>query len=244
MERKDYVNDNITLIQDTEGLTFGTDALLLAAYVTGKFDRGCELGSGSGIISMLLLNRGRIGKVTALEVQEHYARLTERNAELNGFRDRLTAVAKDLREYKEERDFDIVFTNPPYMKATGGKENQAAKKNVARHEIMGGIEDFCGGAKRLLKYGGAFYAVYRPDRLADLIAAMKSASVEPKRLTMVHADTLSEPSMVLVEGKSSARSGMLVTKPLIIYKDTAHGEYSADMDYIMQNGSFPKEFVR
>ncbi len=244
MERKDYVNDNITLIQDTEGLTFGTDALLLAAFVTGKFARGCELGAGSGIISMLLLTRGRINKVTALEVQEHYARLTQRNAELNGLSDRLTAVAKDLREYKDERDFDVIFTNPPYMKTNGGKENTEEKKNVARHEVMGGIEDFCLGAHRLLKYGGAFYAVYRPDRLADLIAAMRDASIEPKRLTMVHADTKSEPSMVLVEGKSSARSGMLVTKPLIIYNDTTHGEYSADMDYIMENGCFPEEFRR
>ena len=193
---------------------------------------------------MLLLTRGRVERVTALEVQEHYAALTRRNAELNRLSDRLTAVATDLRDYKSERDFDIVYTNPPYMKTGGGKENGLQKKNIARHEVMGGIEDFCKGAQRLLKYGGAFYAVYRPDRLADLISAMREASIEPKRLTMVHADTLSEPSMVLVEGKSSARSGMLVTKPLIIYKDQTHGGYSADMDYIMQNGCFPEEFRR
>lgn len=244
MERIDFVNDSLRLIQETDGLTFGTDALLLASFVMSRHKRGCELGSGSGIISMLLLTRGKLESVTALEVQEEYALLTGRNAELNSLSERLTSVCADVREYRDGIEYDAVFTNPPYMKTSSGKENDLGKKNIARHEVMGDIGDFCAAAKRLLRFGGTFYAVYRPDRTADLIYAMKQASIEPKRLTLVFADEDCEPSMLLVEGKAGGKSGMQVTKPLIIYKDKEHREYSEDMAYVMENGSLPSDFKR
>jgi len=244
MERRDYVNDSLELIQDTEGLTFGTDALLLAGYISGKYKKGCEIGSGSGIISMLLLSRRKTESVTALEVQEAYASLTKRNAELNGLSDRLETVCADVRDYKAAADFDIVYTNPPYMKVTSGKENTVLKKNIARHEVMGDISDFCLAAKRMLRFGGSFAVVYRPDRLCDLIAAMRESRLEPKRITFVHADTDSEPSMVLIEARAGGKSGARVTKPLIIYRDREHKLYTADMDYIMENGDFPEEYKK
>ncbi len=244
MERIDFVNDKLKLIQETDGLTFGTDALLLASYVSGVFPAGLEIGSGSGIISLLLLTRGKLGRVTALEVQEEYALLTRRNAELNGLSDRLCEVCADVREYSSEGEFDIIYTNPPYMRTDSGRENRLSKKNIARHEVKGDIVDFCLSAKRLLKFGGSFYAVYRPDRTADLISAMREARIEPKRMTLVFADTESEPSMLLIEGKCGARSGMQLTRPLIIYKDKEHREYSEDMNYIMENGNFPKGYKR
>lgn len=244
MERCDFVNDDLRLIQDTEGLTFGTDALLLAGYVNGKFKRGVELGSGSGIISMLLLTRGKVEKVTALEVQEHYADLTKRNAELNGLTDRMECLCTDVREYIPSAEAELVFTNPPYMKTDSGKKNLTEKKNIARHEVNGDIYDFCKSARKMLKFGGNFVAVYRPDRLIDLIDAMRSSKIEPKRMTLVYADTDSEPSMALIEGKAGGRSGLLLTKPLIIYRDSSHKEYTDDMNYIMENGSFPSDYKR
>ena len=244
MERCDFVNDDLRLIQDMEGLTFGTDALLLAGYVNGKFKRGVELGSGSGIISMLLLTRGKVEKVTALEVQEHYADLTRRNAELNGLTDRMECLCTDVREYIPSTEAELIFTNPPYMKTDSGKKNLTEKKNIARHEVNGDIYDFCRSARRMLKFGGNFVAVYRPDRLIDLIDAMRNSKIEPKRMTLVYADTDSEPSMALIEGKAGGRSGLLLTKPLIIYRDSSHKEYTDDMNYIMENGSFPSDYKR
>ena len=244
MERCDFVNDDLRLIQDTEGLTFGTDALLLAGYVNGKFKRGVELGSGSGIISMLLLTRGKVEKVTALEVQEHYEELTKRNADLNGLTDRMECLCTDVREYIPSTEAELVFTNPPYMKTDSGKKNLTEKKNIARHEVNGDIYDFCKSARKMLKFGGNFVAVYRPDRLIDLIDAMRSSKIEPKRMTLVYADTDSEPSMALIEGKAGGRSGLLLTKPLIIYRDSSHKEYTDDMNYIMENGSFPSDYKR
>ena len=244
MERCDFVNDSLKLIQNTEGLTFGTDALLLAGYVSSKYGRGLEIGSGSGIISMLLLSRGKLQSTVALEVQRTYAELTERNAALNGLSDRLSAVCADVREYRSEGEFDLVYTNPPYMKVSGGKSCNTDYKNIARHEVFGDIGDFCQSAKRLIRFGGSFAAVYRPDRLSDLIYEMRLADIEPKRMTLVFADCISEPSMALIEGRRGGRCGMYVTPPFIIYKDSSHREYSEDMDYVMNNGSFPEIYKR
>ena len=244
MENIDFVNDSLSLIQESGGLKFGTDALLLAGYVSGKYKSGAELGSGTGIITMLLLTREKLASALCLEVQEEFARLTQRNAELNSLTSRMQVLCADVREHKSDTVYDLVYTNPPYMKTTSGKSSSMDKKNVARHEVCGGIGDFLESAKRLLKFGGAFYAVYRPDRLTDLVCAMRDAEIEPKRMTFVHANTEKEPSMVLVEGKRGGKSGLILTAPLIIYKDKNNLEYSDDMNYIMENGVFPDRFLR
>ena len=183
-------------------------------------------------------------KYLNIPVQKEYADLIRRNAELNGLSERLTAICKDIREYIPEKEFELVFTNPPYMKATSGRANNLSAKNIARHEICGDISDFMREGARMLKFGGTLAAVYRPDRLTDIICAMRDNSLEPKRLTMVYADTESEPSMVLIEAKKGGKSGMMLTPPLIIYEDKSHKKYSPDMDYIMENGSFPSRFKR
>ncbi len=243
-ERCDEVNERLRLIQKTDGLTFGTDALLLAAYINARGKRGAELGAGSGIISMLLLAREKLSRCLAYEVQGEYAELIRRNAELNGLSDTLTPVHADIRTLKTSEDQDIVFTNPPYMRAEGGKLNLTDAKTVARHEMCGDIGDFTAAAARLLRFGGAFYAVYRPDRLTDLTAAMREVGIEPKRMTFVHANSHSEAAMVLTEGKRGGKSGMMLTPPLIIYKDRTNTEYTEEMRFITENGSFPKGYKR
>jgi tRNA1(Val) A37 N6-methylase TrmN6 len=243
-ERIDEVNDKLSLIQKPDGLTFGTDALLLAGYVAGRHKTGAELGGGSGIISMLLLTREKVDTACAYEVQNEYAELIKRNAEDNKLSERLSSVCLDIRELGSDEDCDIVFTNPPYMKSDSGKSNISDKKAIARHEINGDIRDFCKAAKKKLKYGGAFYAVYRPDRLADILLAMRENQLEPKRMTFVHADTKKESSMVLIEAKRGGKCGMMLTPPLIIYGDSEHKEYGEDMKYIMENGTFPPKYKR
>ena len=241
-ERLDYVNDDLSLIQNPEGLTFGTDALLLAGYCSSKKRLGIELGGGSGIISMLLLTRLRLEKCICLEIQPEYTDLIRRNAELNNLTDRLAAVCSDIREFRHTEECDIVYSNPPYMRADSGKRNESDKKNIARHEVFGGISDFCASANRLLKFGGSFVVVYRPDRMCDLISAMRENSLEPKRITFVQADKDSAPSMMLCEAKKGGKSGLKLTRPLIIYADKEHMSYSEEMNYIMENGIFPPCF--
>ncbi len=243
-ERCDKVNDSISLIQKPNGLLFGTDALLLAAYINGKYKHGIELGGGTGIISLLLLARNKIMRASALEAQEEFANLITRNAELNGLSERLVSINSDIRDFSSSDECDIVFTNPPYMKTGSGAQNYLDIKNIARHEVLGGIYDFCHAGKRFLKFGGTFAAVYRPDRMIDLFDAMRKNEVEPKKMTLVFADTESEPSMVLVVGKRGGKPGLITTKPLIIYCDKEHKKYTRDMDFIMENGSFPDEYKR
>ncbi len=240
--REDTVNDDIQLYQNTNGLTFGTDALLLASYIETNAGPALELGAGTGVISLLLLKRKKAQSVTALEVQPSFAELCQKNAEANGFSDTMNTICIDLRDYSAASHHSLVFTNPPYMKSCGGKRNVFDEKNIARHEIKGTILDFCHCAERSLKFGGAFYAVYRPDRLEDLLFSMRSCSIEPKRMTFVHADPDMPPSIVLVEGKRGASASMRVTPPLFLYKNKAHTCYSDDYCYICDNGKFPDKF--
>lgn len=238
-ERLDAVNDKIELIQKPDGLTFGTDALLLAGYIRGKYGEAAELGGGSGIISMLVATREKAERITVYEVQGSYADLAERNIRHNSLSDKVRSVCLDCREIPREMygKCELLFTNPPYMKADSGYLNVADGKCAARHEMNGDISDFVLSAAQLLKYGGAFYAVYRPDRLCDLITAMRDGGIEPKAATFVHARADSEPSMLLIAGRRGGKPGMKVTRPLVIYGDD--GKYTDDMNYIMDNGSFP-----
>ncbi len=218
-ELLEAVNENIKLIRKKNGLTFGTDAYLLAAYMPKRTRaRAVELGGGTGIMSLLLLAADKCAHATAIEIQSEFCDLMERNAALNDLSKRFTAVKADVRDIPMDAECaDIVFSNPPYMKADSGKRNVFDEKFIARHEVHGDIADFCAAAARLLKYGGNFYCVYRPDRLMDLLAALRQNRLEPKKITFVHADMVSEPSIVLVEAKKGAASTLRVTKPLFLH---------------------------
>ena len=220
-ERLDKINENLTIIQKKQGLTFGSDTYLLSAFIKEqKHGRAADLGSGTGVAALLVAARGKFKKIYAVEIQKSFCELIKRNTEINSLSDVITTVEKDVREvYPTDTDgeLDAVFSNPPYMKADSGKRNEADEKYIARHEVFGGIEDFCAAAARLLKFGGRFYCVYRPDRLSELMTAMHKYSLEPKRMTFVHADVEASPSAVLVEAKKGAAPSLLLTKPLIIH---------------------------
>ena len=220
-ERLCEVNDHISLISKEDGLTFGTDAFLLAAFVKAR-PRGVavELGAGTGIISLLLAGRNRFRTIHAVEVQKDFAHLAQRNARLNHMEDRVFVHHGDLRELRAEDlggEAEVVFANPPYMRTYTGKRNESDRKYIARHEVFGGIEDFCRSASRLLKHGGDFYCVYRPDRLSDLMESLRSNRLEPKIMVFVHADGASEPSSVLISAKKGGASGMRILPPLLLH---------------------------
>lgn len=251
-EKLDSVNENIRLIQKTNGLAYGTDAYLLYAYIRGKASyRAVELGAGSGIISFLLLSKNKVSTVHAIEIQKSYAEVIKKNALLNRFDDRIVIHSQDIRSMNESDiggAADIVFTNPPYMKADSGRASLYDERQIARHEVMGDISDFCAAASRMLKYGGLFYSVYRPDRLCDLICAARGHALEPKRMTFVYSDVLHKPSSVLVEAKKGASSGLYLTKPLIL-REKAKQEgagyvETSDFRYIYDNGRFGEEYER
>ncbi|MBQ5800838.1 MAG: methyltransferase [Clostridia bacterium] len=239
-EHIDEVNDDISLIQRDSGLKLGTDALLLASYIrTQASASAIELGGGSGIISLLCAARKKLGYISCVEIQEKFASIIERNIELNGLSERVKCLCADIRDLKNHisEECDVVFSNPPYM-TTGGAMNESDEKTIARHEIFGTIADFCTSASQCLKYGGLFYCVYRPDRLSDLMFNLRKNGLEPKRMTFVHANYKSIPSMVLLEAKKGAKCGCNISEPFFIYKDEENKIFSDKMKEIYEKGSF------
>ncbi len=239
-ERLDRVNENIILIQKKNGLTFGTDALLLAAFIRNNPKKtALDFGAGSGIVSFLCMARRKFRHVGAVELQPEFCSLIERNIRLNHFEQKVSCINEDVRLLRPDAlgmESDVIFTNPPYMRAGSGKTNFHTIKTMARHEICGNIEDFCAAAERNLKFGGLFYAIYRPDRMAELFSAMRSVCLEPKRLLMVYPDIASPPSLLLTEGKKGANPGLKNMKPLILYENIAHTSYTKDFQYIYDHG--------
>lgn len=214
------INEELRLIQHREGLTFGTDAYLLASFMREKKNAAAiDMGAGTGIISLLCATRDKFKKIFCVEVQQSFADIIGRNAELNCLSHKIEVLCRDVRDLTHrdtQGEVDVVFSNPPYMKTDSGKRNEADEKYIARHEVCGTIDDFCRSAAKMLRHGGLFYCVYRPDRLVDLIAALRGARLEPKRMTFVCARVDSEPSMVLVESKLGGAPGVRVTEPLIL----------------------------
>lgn len=220
------INENLSLIQKKNGLCFGTDAYLLSAFVrphTTGF--GADFGAGSGVISLLLARRHARVTMYAVELQEMYGSadgVIARNAARNGLGERVLPLCADVRTLSAKtfgRELDFVVSNPPYMSASGGRKNEAEEKYLARHAANGEIEDFCNAAARALRFGGLFYVVYRPDRLTDLICALRAAHLEPKRIRFVAQDTEHAPSMVLVEAKKGARASLVLSEMLFLQQN-------------------------
>ncbi len=239
------INDGLSLLQKKDGLTFGSDAYLLAAYMRRQPGaRAADLGSGTGVIPLLALSKGKAASFDAVEAQADFADLITRNAEQNGFAERLFSVCADVRLLGAEFNcrYDAVTSNPPYMKVAG-KRNESERKYIARHEVLGGINDFCNAAAKLLRHGGLFYVVWRPDRLSELMSALSGARLEPKRMTFVHSRSELPPCLVLCEAKKFASTGVYLTPPLIMYSD-AKGSYTPDLAYIYETGDFNEHFKR
>ncbi len=239
------INEGLSLIESENGLTFGTDAFLLSAFAQGGARKSCaDLGSGTGIIPLLCLQRKKFNKVFAVEIQERFASIIERNAAQNSLSDRVIPICADIRKLRASDigcELDAVTANPPYMKVNSGKRNEHDEKFIARHEVCGDINDFCACAYRLLKHGGKFYTVWRPDRLCDLICSLRANKLEPKVMIFVHATMDSEPSMVLVQSTKGASAGMRLLRPLILHdsrEDAKNSILSNDASVIYESGSF------
>ena len=220
-ERLDEINESLKIIQKKQGLTFGSDTYLLSAFVSDMpKGRAADLGSGTGIASLLCAAKKKFERIYSIEIQPEFYELIGRNAALNSLDGVITPICADVREVKSSHtggELDAVFSNPPYMKADSGRRNLFDEKYIARHEVCGDISDFCAAAARLLKFGGSFYCVYRPDRLSDLMAALREHRLEPKRMVFVHADVKAPPSVVLVKAKKGAAPSMKPSRPLILH---------------------------
>ncbi len=210
------------------------DAVLLSGFVqAGKKDKIIDLGTGTGILPLLLRAKTGSKDITGLEIQEQVAEMAARSVKLNDLEEDISIVCGDLKEADKLfpiGTFDVVTCNPPYMKAEGGLTNPDEGKAISRHEIKCSFEDVVKVSKKLLKSGGKLFLVHRPERLSELITTLRQNGMETKRLRMVHSFIDEKAVMVLIEAASGGGTFMKVEKPLIIYKEK--NVYSDEIDEI------------
>lgn len=211
------------IIQDPSAFCFGIDAVLLTGFAKIKEgDEVVDLGTGTGIIPILLEAKTEAAHLTGLEIQEESADMARRSVSLNGLDEKISIVTGDIKEASTllgKSAFDVVTCNPPYMIGNHGLTGENDKKIIARHEVLCSFEDVAREAAALLKPGGIFYLVHRPFRLVELFGTMTKYKLEPKRMKLVHPFVDKEPNMVLIEAKKGGNSRIAVESPLIVYKE-------------------------
>ena len=223
-ERLDDLQRNgLQIIQKTDGFCFGMDAVLLSGFArVKKGERAADLGTGTGIIPILLRGKTEGSYFAGLEIQEEVAEMAGRSVRLNQLENRVDIVRGDIKEASRlfgKASFDVVTSNPPYMNDNHGLKNPELPKAIARHEVFCTLDDVCREASLLLKSGGRFYMVHRPHRLAEIITALKTYKLEPKRMKLVHPFVDKEANMVLIEAVRGGRSMMKVEAPIIVYRE-------------------------
>ncbi|WP_442852348.1 tRNA1(Val) (adenine(37)-N6)-methyltransferase [Butyrivibrio sp. XPD2006] len=207
------------------------DAVLLSGFASApEGGRVLDLGTGTGIIPILMAAKTPAAELIGLEIQEESADMAQRSVILNDLQSKIKIVQGDIKEAGQLFDaasFDVVTSNPPYMIGGHGLKNPDGPKAIARHEVLCDLEDVIKAAARLLKSGGKFYMVHRPFRLAEITVLMHEYRIEPKRMQLVYPYVDKEPNMVLIEGARGGRSRLTVEKPLIIYE--APGKYTPEI---------------
>ena len=219
----DLQRNGYRIIQKKKGFCFGMDAVLLSGFAQVKEGEvAVDLGTGTGIIPILLEAKTNGKHFTGLEIQEEVAEMAGRSVRLNQLEERVDIVRGDIKEASRlfgKASFDVVTSNPPYMNDNHGLKNPELPKAIARHEVFCALDDVCREASLLLKSGGRFYMVHRPHRLAEIITALKTYKLEPKRMKLVHPFVDKEANMVLIEAVRGGRSMMKVEAPIIVYRE-------------------------
>ena len=223
-ERIDELHRNhYQIIQNPDKFCFGMDAVLLSGFAKIKEgERVLDLGTGTGIIPILLEAKTKGKHFTGLEIQEESADMACRSVALNHLEEKIRIVTGDIKEAKQifgAASFDVVTSNPPYMNHNHGLENPQLPKAIARHEILCSLDDVLNQAAKVLKPNGRFYLVHRPFRLAEIFETMKKYKLEPKRMKLVHPYIDKEPNMVLIEALKGGKPMVTIEAPLIVYKE-------------------------
>ena len=226
-ERLDDLQLNgLQIIQDPKRFCFGMDAVLLSDFAKVRTgEKVLDLGTGTGILPILLAGKTKGQHFTGLEIQPESAEMARRSVAYNHLEEKIEIVTGDIKEVGrlfQPAFFDVITVNPPYMADQCGIQNPQDAKAIARHEILCNLEDIFRESKKLLPEGkGRFYMVHRPVRLAEILLKMSQSHIEPKRIQLVHPYVDKEPVMVLIEGRSGARPGVRIEPPLILHE---HGK--------------------
>lgn len=222
----DIVHNNWDLAQPAKGFRYGIDSFLLARFA--RWDKGdtvCDLGAGVGILGFLALKRGKVKKVTALEIQKELFECLELNAKKLGILDHMELRMQNWSSFGRQKPvpkFDVVITNPPYRKKHTGKLPPENLKSVAKHELKGDLRDLLQCTSRILKPGGRFYVLYPPLRLEELLQELPRVKLKAQRMALIHPYADRPATQVMVEAVRSPKRELKIEAPVVVYRDEDH----------------------
>lgn len=222
----------LQIIQNEKGFCFGIDSVLLSDFAKNikRGSKVLDLGTGTGIIPILLCGKTELKEVVGVEIQKEVSNMAKRSSILNNLQDRFKVINENilnLDNLYEKQTFDVIVTNPPYKKKSTGIINEEEKKIISRHEITANLEDFIKISRDLLKDKGEFYMVHRPERLVDILSLLRYYRIEPKEIRFVYSNINKQPKLVLIKGIKNAKSFLKVDKNLYIYDE--NGNYTKEI---------------
>ncbi len=225
---------NMKIIQNKDGFCFGIDSVLLSDFAKEIKDNSkvVDLGTGTGILGILLCAKTNLKEILGVEIQEEVANMAQRSIELNNLKNRFRILNDNIKNIEKnninlKNNFDYVVTNPPYKKINTGKINENEKKLISRHELTANLDDFIKTASFLLKDKGTLFMVHRPERLVDILEKMRKEKIEPKELKFIYPKINKEPNLILIKGVKNANPFLKIDKPLYVYNED--GNYTDDI---------------
>ena len=227
--------NNMKIIQNKNGFCFGIDSVLLSDFAKEikANSRVVDLGTGTGILGILLCAKTNLSEIIGIEIQPDVAEMASRSIKLNNLENRFKILNINIKEIinkkinLEKNSFDYVISNPPYKKLNTGKINENEKKLISRHELTANLNDFIETANYLLKDKGTLFMVHRPDRLADILEKMRKEKIEPKEITFVYPKINKEPNLILIKGIKNGGAFLKINKPLYVYDE--NGNYTDEI---------------
>ena len=223
---------NLKIIQNEKEFCFGMDAVLLSDFAKDikQNSKIIDLGTGTGILPILLSGKTENTEIIGIEIQEKMAEMATRSVKLNNLENRIKIINEDIKNLNnifEKESFDTVVTNPPYKENNTGLKNEYEGKIIARHEIKCNLEDIILASKSLLKDRGTLYMVHRPERIVDICEILRKYKMEPKTIRFIYPKAGKEANLILIKAVKNARKFLKIEKPLIIYKE--NGEYTEEV---------------
>ena len=231
-----FFNGRIQVKQNRTGYRFSIDAVLLAYQAAPRSgDKVIDLGTGCGIISLVMAFRNPDITVYAIEVQEKLAQVAIANVKNNHLQDRITVLGADMKTIKPDMTagpVDLVVCNPPYRRPGSGRISPHNQRAVARHELKANLQDVTGSARRMLKTAGRFVVIYTAERTTDIFCQMRTDGIEPKCIRTIHSNSRSEAKLVLIEGIKGGNPGLKIAPPLMVYDE--NGDYTDEVQQMFE----------
>ncbi|MBQ6992753.1 MAG: tRNA1(Val) (adenine(37)-N6)-methyltransferase [Clostridia bacterium] len=224
--------NNLKIIQNKNYFCFGMDSVILSDFAKNIKNNSnvIDLGTGTGILGILLSAKTNIKQITGIEIQKEVFELAKRNIKLNNLENKFNIINEDINNLKKilkNNSYDVVITNPPYKKINSGKISENEINLISRHEVKCNLENVIEHASFLLKDKGEFYMVHRPERLPEIITNLKKYKIEPKIIKFVYPNKNKNANLILIKAIKNARSFLVVEEPIIVYNE--NGTYTDEI---------------